>query len=64
MRNELEADDTAVTVEGDRLREALGHPESRKFGVAADLLESADDTALFKDLVQPSDEVQGGDSGQ
>jgi hypothetical protein len=51
VRNALEADDAAAGVEGNRLREALGHPES-KFGVAADLLESAD-TALFEDLLEP-----------
>jgi hypothetical protein len=51
VRNNLEADDAVVGVEGNRLREALGHPEST-FGVAADLLESADAT-LFEDLVEP-----------
>jgi len=51
LKNNLEADDAAVGVEGNRLREALGHPEST-FGVAADLLEAAD-TVLFKDLLDP-----------
>jgi hypothetical protein len=51
VRNKLEAEDAAVTVEGDRLREALGHPES-VFGVAADQLVSAD-AAFFSEIVQP-----------
>ena len=62
VRNKLEADDAAVAVYGNRLREALGHPES-KFGVAADLLESAD-TALFEGSGGAVGEVQGGDSGR
>jgi hypothetical protein len=51
VRNKLEAEDAAVTVEGDRLRAALGHPES-KFAVAADQLDSAD-AAFFSEIVQP-----------
>jgi hypothetical protein len=52
VRSEIEATDTAVTVESDRLRAALGHPES-VFGSAADLLALADNTA-YRDLVPQS----------
>jgi hypothetical protein len=41
VRSQVEAADSAVTVEGDRLRAALGHPESEA-GDASDELEAAD----------------------
>jgi hypothetical protein len=56
VRSQVEANDTAVTVEGDRLRAALGHPES-VFGSAADLLAAADNVA-YRDLVPLSDKFE------
>jgi hypothetical protein len=56
VRSQVEANDTAVTVEGDRLRAALGHPES-VFGTAADLLAAADNVA-YRDLVPLSDKFE------
>jgi hypothetical protein len=49
VRSEVEANDAVLMVEGDRLRAALGHPEST-FGYAADLLESADAT-FYKEVL-------------
>jgi hypothetical protein len=50
VRSEVEANDAVLMVEGDRLRAALGHPEST-FGYAADLMEAAD--ATFYKEVRP-----------
>jgi hypothetical protein len=47
VRSQVEAADSSVTVEGDRLRAALGHPESEA-GNASDELESAD-RAFYSD---------------
>ena len=43
LRNRVWSDDSAMVVEGDHLREALGHPVQHA-GYAADLLEAAQAT--------------------
>jgi hypothetical protein len=48
VMTQVQADDSSATVEGDRLREALGHPESQA-GVAADQLDLAYVT-FYKDI--------------
>ena len=45
---QVQADDSSATVEGNRLREALGHPESQA-GVAADQVDFAYVT-FYKDV--------------